>query len=87
MPKLSTNMRISSSTAQALSPHLVDSILDTESRQEVPNSLAGYDLLVKLALADLQAGNERVKGVAQHVTDSAVKVWMECSLLDLLCYL
>ena len=74
MPKLSTNMHISSSTAKALSSRLVDSILDMESGQEVANSLAGFDLLARLALTDLQAGNERVQGVAKHVANSAAKV-------------
>lgn len=57
-------------TAQALATSLVECTLSSKTTQK-PEA---YQLLCQLALADVQAGNERVKGVAQHATSAVLKV-------------
>ena len=68
----SIQLRTSPAAACAISTSLVDSIL---SKGE---SLPGYQLLGQLALADVKSGSEHVKGVAQHVISSALKVYSTC---------
>ena len=57
-------------TVQALAASLVECTLSSTTRQKPE----GYHLLSQLALADVQAGNERVKGVAQHAASAILKV-------------
>lgn len=57
-------------TAQALATSLVDCTISSKTRQK-PEA---YQMLCQLALADVQAGNERMKGVAQHAISAILKV-------------
>lgn len=58
-------------TAQALATSLVDCIISSRHVEARPR---GYHLLCQLALADVQGGNERMKGVALYVTAAVLKV-------------
>jgi len=42
------------------------------------HSWPGYQLLSQLALADIQDGNERVTGIAQHLMSFTLKVGFAC---------
>ena len=64
----SIQLRTSPAAACALSTSLVDAILTKGE------SLPGYQLLGQLALADVKSGSEHVKGMAQHVMSSTLKV-------------
>ncbi len=71
---------VSPVTAFALATNLVECILSTSPGQGLRSHLPGYQLLGQLALADVQHANARMKGVAQHVMSSALKVllWRQC---------
>lgn len=56
--------------AQALATSLVECI----SSKAGHCSAAAYPLLCQLALADVQAGSERMKGVAQHAATAVLQV-------------
>ena len=68
--KPSVQVTCPAATAQALAISLVECTLGSKTAQK-PEA---YHLLCHLALADVQAGNERVKGVAQHATSAILKV-------------
>ena len=55
--------------AQAVATSLVECI-----SSKAGQCSAAYPLLCQLALADVQAGNERMKGVAQHATTAVLQV-------------
>lgn len=75
--KPSIEVTCSLATAQALATSLVDCTISSKAGQDPAACLAGYHLLCHLALADVQAGNERMKGVAQNVTTAALKVGLQ----------
>ena len=68
--KPSVQITCPAATAQALATSLVECTISSNTKQK-PEA---YQLLCLLALADVQAGNERMKGVAQHATSAVLKV-------------
>ena len=75
--RLSIQLSTSAATALALTTELVDSVLSKSPALDTNASLLGYQMLGQLALADVQDGNERMKGVAQRVASSSLMVSSE----------
>ena len=72
--KVSIDLVISPAAALVLATSLVNSIVSGAAYSRQNDCFAGYQLLCQLAMADVQAGNERLKGVAGHVATSTLQV-------------